>query len=84
MFEIEVLKRWYFFCVISGKECKIKECIDFEIDCFGWKDFIILVLVLIEKIYKIWNGKKVIFECNIFFGYILVEVVFFKFLGEII
>lgn len=77
-------KKWYFFCVISGKECKIKECIEFEIDCLKWVDFIMQVLVLIEKVYKICVGKKVIFEWNIFFGYILIEVIFVRLFGEII
>lgn len=84
MAETEVSKRWYSLRVISGKERKIKERIDLELDRSGWKDFVTSVLVPTEKIYKIRNGKKVISERNILPGYILVEAVPSKFSGEII
>jgi transcriptional antiterminator NusG len=84
MSETEVVTRWYSLRVISGKERKIKERIDLEIDRSGWKDFVTSVLVPTEKIYKIRNGKKVISERNILPGYILVEAVPAKFSGEMI
>ena len=64
-------KRWYSLRVISGKEKKIKERIELEIQRNNWGDFISQVLVPSEKVYKIRNGKKVIMERNILPGYIL-------------
>ena len=55
-------KKWYSLRVISGKERKIKERIELEIQRSGWKDFVSQVLVPSEKVYKIRNGKKVILE----------------------
>jgi transcriptional antiterminator NusG len=77
-------KRWYSLRVISGKERKIKERIEFEIERSGWKDFVTQILVPTEKVYKIRGGKKVISERNILPGYILVEADPSNFTGEMI
>ncbi len=66
-------KKWYSLRVISGKEKKIQERIELEVQRNGWKDIITQVLVPTEKVYKIRSGKKVIMERNILPGYILVE-----------
>ena len=51
-------KRWYSLRVISGKERKIKERIELEVQRSGWEDFVTQILVPTEKVYKIRNGKK--------------------------
>ncbi len=66
-------KKWYSLRVISGKERKIKERIEMEVERSGWSDVVTQVLVPSEKVYKIRNGKKVILERNILPGYILIE-----------
>lgn len=76
--------RWYSLRVISGKERKIKERIDLEINRSGWESFITQVLVPTEKVYKIRGGKKVVLERNILPGYILIEAVPSKFSAEIV
>jgi transcriptional antiterminator NusG len=77
-------KRWYSLRVISGKERKIKERIDLEVQRNGWDAVITQVLVPTEKVYKIRNGKKVISERNILPGYILIEAVPAGLTGEVI
>ena len=77
-------KKWYSLRVISGKERKIKERIELEIERSKWKDFVTQILVPSEKVYKIRNGKKVILERNILPGYILVEAVPSKFSGDMV
>lgn len=77
-------KRWYSLRVISGKERKIKERIDLEVQRNGWDAFVTQVLVPTEKVYKIRNGKKVISERNILPGYILIEAVPAGLTGEVI
>ncbi len=76
--------KWYSLRVISGKEKKIKERIDLEIERSGWGSIVNQVLVPTKKVYKIRNGKKVISERNILPGYILIEAnpEFFK--GDIV
>lgn len=65
--------KWYSLRVISGKEKKIKERIEKEIDRNGWNDHVTKIVVPTEKVYKIRGGKKVISDRNILPGYILVE-----------
>ncbi|WP_235296906.1 transcription termination/antitermination protein NusG [Portibacter marinus] len=77
-------RKWYSLRVISGKERKIKERIELEIQRNKWSDFVTQVLVPSEKVYKIRNGKKVILERNILPGYILLEADPKKLSGEII
>ncbi|HMS69827.1 MAG: transcription termination/antitermination factor NusG [Saprospiraceae bacterium] len=76
--------RWYSLRVISGKEKKIKEKIDLEIDRNGWSEIVLQVIVPIEKVFKMQNGKKRTIERNILPGYILVEAEPDKFSGEIV
>jgi transcriptional antiterminator NusG len=66
-------KKWYVLRVISGKERKTKEYIDLEVSRSNWSEIISQVMVPMEKIYKIKNGKKVASERNIYPGYILLE-----------
>lgn len=77
-------KRWYSLRVISGKERKIKERIELEIQRSGWSDYVTQIVVPSEKVYKIRAGKKVILDRNILPGYILVEAYPSKLTGEII
>ncbi len=65
--------KWYSLRVISGKERKIKERIDLEIERSNWRGAVRQILVPTEKVYKIKSGKKVVHERNILPGYILVE-----------
>jgi len=77
-------KRWYSLRVISGKERKIKERLDTEIQRNEWSGFISQVVVPLEKVYKIRNGKKVVSERNILPGYILIEATEGKLSGDIV
>ncbi len=80
----ENVNSWYSLRVISGKERKIKERIELEVQRSGWSEIVTQVLVPSEKVYKIRNGKKVIMERNILPGYILVEMDAKRLSGEII
>jgi transcriptional antiterminator NusG len=64
--------KWFALRVISGKERKLHEVIERLVKQSGWTDTITRVLVPMEKVYKIRNGKKVIQEKNFFPGYILI------------
>lgn len=76
--------KWYSLRVVSGKEKKIKERIELEIERAKWSEAITQVLVPTEKVYKIRNGKKVIMERNILPGYLLVAAVPDRFTSEMI
>lgn len=76
--------KWYSLRVISGKEKKLKERIELDIQRSGWSDIVTQIVVPTEKVYKIRGGKKVITERNILPGYLLVEADPERFSGEII
>ena len=76
----EQVKKWYVIRAISGKERKVKQYLESEINRLKLGEFISQVLIPTEKIYQIKEGKKISKERNFFPGYILVEAVL---IGEI-
>lgn len=76
--------KWYALRVVSGKERKLKEYLDKEVSKSGWSDFVKQIVVPLEKIYKIQNGKKVVKERNSYPGYILVEALPSRLSAEVI
>lgn len=66
-------KKWYVVRAVSGKEKKVREYIESEINRMGINDHVAQVLIPTEKIYQIRNGKKVSKERSFFPGYILIE-----------
>ncbi|OJU77600.1 MAG: transcription termination/antitermination factor NusG [Bacteroidetes bacterium 47-18] len=65
--------KWYVLRIVSGKEKKVKEYLDKEIQINGWSHAITQVLCPTEKIFKIQNGKKVLREKILYPGYIMLE-----------
>ena len=66
--------KWYVLRVISGKEKKIKERIEREIEINKWTEAIKQIFLPTEKVFKILKGKKIIRERNFFPGYIMIEI----------
>ncbi len=71
----ENIKKWYVLRAIGGKEKKVKEYIESEINRLDLKEYISQVLIPTEKVYKIRSGKKISKERNFFPGYVLIEAV---------
>jgi transcriptional antiterminator NusG len=69
----EVKRKWYVVRAVTGKERKVKEQLDAEIDRHGIKDYVAQILIPTEKVYQIRNGKKVSKERSYLPGYILIE-----------
>ena len=76
----EVTKKWYVVRAVSGKEKKVKDHIELEIERLGMEDHVEQVLIPVEKVYSVRNGKKVSKERNFFPGYVLIEA---NLIGEI-
>ena len=68
-------KRWYVIKAISGKEKKVKEYLESEINRLNLHDQILQVLIPTEKYFEVKNGKKVSKERNYLPGYVLVEAI---------
>ncbi len=69
----EINKKWYVVRAISGKEKKVRDTIDLEMNRMGMKEMVSQVLIPTEKIYQIRNGKKVSKERSYLPGYVLLE-----------
>lgn len=66
--------KWYVLRVISGKEGKVKEYIESALVTSSlFKEYVSQVLVPVEKVMAVRNGKRVVKERNKLPGYVLVE-----------
>ena len=65
--------KWYVIRVISGREAKIKEHIEFEIEKSNLQHLVRQILVPVEKVVQLRNGKKVTKEKNFYPGYVIIE-----------
>ncbi len=72
--------KWYVLRAIGGKERKVKEYIESEVERLEISDYVAQVLIPTEKVYQIRSGKKISKERNFFPGYVLIEAVL---VGEI-
>jgi transcription termination/antitermination protein NusG len=66
-------KKWYVVRTISGKEKKVKEYLESEINRLELHDYVSQVLIPTEKVYQVRKGKKISKERNYFPGYVLIE-----------
>lgn len=66
--------KWYVVRAISGKEKKVKEHLEMEMQQ-ELKDYVAQVLIPTEKVYQLRNGKKISKERNFFPGYVLIEAI---------
>lgn len=66
-------KKWYVIRAVSGKEKKVKQYIESEINRLKLNDNVSQVLIPTEKIYQIKDGKKVSKERSYLPGYVLIE-----------
>jgi transcriptional antiterminator NusG len=65
--------KWYVVRAISGQEKKVKTFIETELERQGLSDFVPQILIPMEKVYQMKNGKKNVKERNFFPGYILIN-----------
>ena len=65
--------KWYVLRTITGHEKKVKQHIETEVAARNFQDYVSQVLIPIEKVYQVRNGKKISKEKNFYPGYIFVE-----------
>ncbi|MXV39232.1 transcription termination/antitermination factor NusG [Flavobacteriaceae bacterium Ap0902] len=73
-------KKWYVLKTVNGKENKIKDYIIDEIKYQGLEDYLGQIVVPMEKVIQIKNGKKVQRERVHYPGYVMIEV---ELVGEV-
>ena len=65
--------RWYVLRTVTQQERKVKLHIESEVIASGLQAFVSQVLIPIEKVFQIRNGKKVTKEKIFYPGYVFVE-----------
>lgn len=69
----ENVKKWYVVRAVSGQENKVKNYIENEVARLGLEDYIGQVLVPVEKVFQVRNGKKISKERPHMPGYVFLE-----------
>ena len=72
--------KWYVLKSISGQENKVKTYIENEMKRLGFEHFVTQVVIPMEKVIQVRNGKKVPKEKPFYPGYLMVEA---NLIGEI-
>ncbi|MFS4430494.1 transcription termination/antitermination protein NusG [Chryseobacterium sp. GVT01B] len=72
--------KWYVLKAISGQENKVKNYIETEIKRLGFDQYVTQVVIPMEKVIQIRNGKKVPKERPYYPGYLMIEA---ELMGEI-
>jgi transcriptional antiterminator NusG len=67
--------KWYAVRIVSGHENKVKAYLDNEIRLEGLEEMIKHVLIPLEKVFEVKNGKKKVKFKNFLPGYILINTV---------
>jgi transcriptional antiterminator NusG len=65
--------QWYVVRAITGQENKVKRYIETELERAKLSKFVPTILIPMEKVYQIKNGKKISKDKNFFPGYILIN-----------
>lgn len=64
---------WYVVRAINGQEKKVAKYIESELEFAKLSRFVPQILIPMEKVYQIKNGKKIAKDRNFFPGYILIQ-----------
>ena len=65
--------QWYVVRAVSGQEKKVKANLESELIKGKLTEFVPQILIPMEKVYKIKDGKKIAKERNFYPGYVLIE-----------
>lgn len=72
--------KWYVLKAISGQENKVKNYIENEMRRLNFESYVTQVVIPMEKVIQIKNGKKVAKEKPYYPGYLMVEA---NLIGEV-
>ena len=67
-------KRWYVVKVQSGREESIKDAIERRVKIEGLDDFFGQIIIPVERVTEMRNGKRQVKERKLYPGYLMVEV----------
>jgi transcription termination/antitermination protein NusG len=76
--------QWFVLHTLSGQELKVKESIEKRIKTEEMGDFIREVLVPMEKVAEVRNGKKTVTSRKLYPGYVFIDMLLLDEQGKII
>lgn len=82
--EMAIQRRWYAIRTYSGHEVRVKQILDSEIKRLGLDELVPNVLIPLEKVFEVRDGKKRTRQKNFLPGYVLVEAVLNKKVKDLI
>jgi len=82
--EPTIQKRWYAIRTYSGHEARVKQLLESEVDRLGLQEYVPTVLIPLEKVFEVRDGKKRTRQKNFLPGYVLVEAVLNKKVRDLI
>lgn len=82
--EMAIQRRWYAIRTYSGHEARVKQILDSEIKRLGLGELVPNVLIPLEKVFEVRDGKKRTRQKNFLPGYVLVEAVLNKKVKDLI
>jgi transcriptional antiterminator NusG len=82
--ESTIQKRWYALRTYSGHESRVKDILLNEVDRLGLQELVPTVLIPLEKVFEVRDGKKRTRQKNFLPGYVLVEAVLTKKVKDVI
>lgn len=65
--------KWYIVRAVSGQEKKAKNYLETELGRHNLTDYVPQVLIPVEKVFEMRNGKKRVRERNLYPGYIVIQ-----------
>lgn len=72
--------KWYVLKAVSGQENKVKNYIENEMRRLGFESYVTQVVIPMEKVIQVKNGKKSVKERPFYPGYLMVEA---NLIGEV-
>ena len=82
--ESTIQKRWYALRTYSGHEARVKQILESEVERLGLGEFVPTVLIPLEKVFEVRDGKKRTRQKNFLPGYVLVEAILTKKVKDLI
>jgi transcription termination/antitermination protein NusG len=82
--ESTIQKRWYALRTYSGHEARVKQILDAEVERLALREFVPTVLIPLEKVFEVRDGKKRTRQKNFLPGYVLVEAILTKKVKDLI
>ncbi|HOE64824.1 MAG TPA: transcription termination/antitermination protein NusG [Candidatus Sumerlaeota bacterium] len=67
--------KWYVIHTYSGHEAKVKQNVEYRVAIEGYKNLVKQVIIPVENIVEIKDGKKRAMTRNLMPGYVLIEMV---------